>query len=143
MLPTRGRASAPTCFSPPAILRAILADLSVRTPRGLTYTFRAHPGIGAEEHPVGGFVDFSCKHCRYEQPDIGVGRGKRAYPYLALLRCAGCKCIGSTWIYEDGVAKCGICYHDAPVLLPDDTRQLDCPRCGKPATLTPKEGSWE
>jgi ribosomal protein L37E len=28
-------------------------------------------------------------------------------------------------------------------LLPDDTTHIDCPRCGKPALFTSREGSWE
>lgn len=92
---------------------------------------------------MGGFVDFRCKHCRYEETEIGVGRGKQSFPRLALFRCTKCKSTGSTWVKENEPARCGICYEEGVALLPDDTTGIECPRCGKPAQFTPREGSWE
>jgi hypothetical protein len=92
---------------------------------------------------MGGFVDFRCKHCRYEETDIGVGKGKHPFPYLALFRCPKCKSTGSTWIKENEIPRCGLCYEEGVTLLPDDTTRIDCPRCGKPALFAPREGSWE
>ena len=92
---------------------------------------------------MGGFVDFACKHCRYEENDIGVGRGKREFPYLVLYRCDNCHSIGSAWVHENRAPLCTLCYHDDLTLLPDDTRSVNCPKCGEPAGLTPKEGRWE
>jgi hypothetical protein len=92
---------------------------------------------------VGGFVEFRCKHCRYEETDIGVGKGRNPSPFLALFRCAKCKSVGSTWIKEHETPRCGVCYEEGVTLLPDDTTRIDCPRCGKPAQFAPKEGVWE
>lgn len=92
---------------------------------------------------MGWFVDFRCGHCKYEEPDIGVGRGRNAFPFLALIRCDNCKTIGSTWIYENRLPMCSRCYHDAVTILPDDTTRVNCPKCGEPASLTRKEGTWE
>lgn len=54
---------------------------------------------------VGSFVAFRCKFCQYEEPGIGVGRGKAAFPFLALYRCNHCHTIASTWIHEAGNKK--------------------------------------
>lgn len=92
---------------------------------------------------MGGYVDFRCQHCRYQETDIGVGKGKRPFPCLALFRCARCKSTGSTWVKENATPRCGLCYEEGVTLLPDDTTHIDCPRCGKPALFTPREGSRE
>jgi hypothetical protein len=92
---------------------------------------------------VGGFVAYRCKHCRYEESEIGIGKGKNPFPFLALFRCNKCKSVGSTWIQEHSTPRCGLCYEEGVTLLPDDTTHIDCPRCGKPAQFTPMEGSWE
>lgn len=92
---------------------------------------------------MGGFVDFRCTHCRLEMEEIPVGKGRRPWPYLALYRCTRCKTVGSTWIQEDQPARCSVCYEDGVTLLPDDTTRVDCPKCGKPAQFTPRDGSWE
>jgi len=92
---------------------------------------------------MGRFVDFRCKHCRYEETDIGVGKGKNPSPCLALFRCTRCRSTGSTWVKENETPRCGLCYEEGVTLLPDDTTRIDCPRCGQPAQFTPKEGSWE
>jgi len=92
---------------------------------------------------MGGYVDFRCKHCRYEETDIGVGKGKNPSLRLSLFRCIKCKSTGSTWVKENEVPRCGACYEEGVPLLPDDTTHIDCPRCGKPAQFVPKEGSWE
>jgi len=92
---------------------------------------------------MGRFVDFRCTHCRYEETDIGIGKGKHPFPYLALFRCVRCKSTGSTWIKENEAPRCAVCYEVGVTLLPDDTTRIDCPRCGKPAQFVPKEGSWE
>ncbi len=92
---------------------------------------------------MGFFVDFRCQNCRYEERDIGVGRGKSEFPFLALFRCDNCKTIGSTWINEHQLPLCAHCYHDAVVILPDDTTRVNCPKCGEPALITRKEGAWQ
>jgi len=92
---------------------------------------------------VGSFVDFKCQFCQYEEPSIGIGRGKAEFPFLALYRCHHCHTIGSTWIYENRIPRCSQCYDDALTLLPEDTRRVNCPKCGEPAVIAPKEGSWE
>ncbi len=92
---------------------------------------------------MGGFVDFECRHCNYEEADIAYGRGRGASPYLALCRCEACKTVNSTWVYENQPPRCGVCYDERITILPDDTRRLPCPKCGEPAMLVPKEGSWE
>ncbi len=91
---------------------------------------------------MGSFVGFKCKFCQYEEPRIGVGRGKAGMPFLALYRCNHCHTIGSTWIHENKIPRCSSCY-DAIVILPDDTRRVSCPKCGELAMIAPKEGSWE
>ena len=92
---------------------------------------------------MGSFVDFACKNCHYEEKAIGIGRGRNELPYLALFRCDHCHSIGSTWVHANRVPVCGNCYHDGLTLLPDDSRGVNCPKCGEPAKLTPKEGGWE
>ena len=92
---------------------------------------------------MGGFVDYRCKHCGYEETDIGVGRGRTPFPYLALYRCTKCKTVGGIWIQENEPPRCGACYEVGVTILPDDARRVECPRCGRPAQFTSKEGSWE
>lgn len=92
---------------------------------------------------MGGYVGFQCKFCQYAEPDIGVGRGKAATPLLALCRCNHCHTIGSTWVHEGKVPRCANCYDDDIVILPDDTRRVNCPKCGESAVIRPTEGSWE
>ncbi|MDH3513408.1 MAG: hypothetical protein OEM83_00870 [Gammaproteobacteria bacterium] len=92
---------------------------------------------------MGSFVDFKCKFCRYEEYGIGVGRGKAEMPFLSLYRCNHCHTIGSTWIHEGKIPRCSNCYDDAISILPDDARRVSCPKCGEPAVITPKEGSWD
>lgn len=92
---------------------------------------------------MGGFVDFKCRSCKYEETDIGAGRGRQAFPYLALFRCDNCKSVGSTWIHENRIPRCGACYSDGVTLLPDDVRVINCPKCGEPASFSPGKGSWE
>lgn len=92
---------------------------------------------------MGGFVDFRCSFCKYEENDIGIGHGKKAFPFLALYRCDNCQTIGSTWVYPDKLPHCSQCYHDAVTILPEDTRRVMCPKCGEPAKIAPKEGSWD
>jgi len=92
---------------------------------------------------MGGYVDFRCKHCRYEETDIGVGKGKNPSPRLVLFRCIKCKSTDSTWVKENEMPRCGLCYEEGVTLLPDDTTHIDCPRCGKPAQFVIKEGIWE
>ncbi|MCR4346952.1 MAG: hypothetical protein NUV55_07095 [Sulfuricaulis sp.] len=96
-----------------------------------------------EQGLVGSFVAFKCKFCQYEEPGISVGRGKAEMPFLALYRCNHCLTIGSTWVHEGKIPRCANCYDDAIVVMPDDTRRVNCPKCGEPAVITPKEGSWE
>lgn len=92
---------------------------------------------------MGSFITYQCKHCRYEENEIGVGRGRNPFPYLALCCCSRCKTVGSTWIQDNQPARCGVCYDAGVTLLPDDTTRIDCPRCGRPANVTPAAGSWE
>jgi hypothetical protein len=92
---------------------------------------------------VGGFVNFHCKQCRYEVTEIGVGKGKHPFPFLALYRCPKCKTVGSTWVNESETPRCGVCYEEGVTLLQDNTTHIDCPRCGKPAQFMPQEGVWE
>ena len=92
---------------------------------------------------MGSFVAFKCKFCQYEEPGIGVGRGKAEFPFLALFHCHHCHSLGSTWVYENKIPRCSQCYDDALTILPDDTRRVNCPKCGEPGVITPKEGSWE
>ncbi len=92
---------------------------------------------------MGGFVDFKCRFCRYEVTGIGVGRGRDEFPFLALYRCDHCQSVGSTWIHEQRIPHCSLCYHDAVTILPDDTRRVNCPKCGEPASVSPGPGSWE
>jgi len=84
---------------------------------------------------VGSFVGFKCKFCQYEEPSIGVGRGKAEVPFLTLYRCNHCLTIGSTWIHDGKIPRCANCYDDAIVILPDDTRRVNCPKCGEPAVI--------
>jgi hypothetical protein len=92
---------------------------------------------------MGGFVDYHCRHCRTEQTEIPVGRGRTASPYLKLFRCTRCKTVGSTWVEDDRPPRCGTCYEEGVELLPDDVTRIDCPRCGQPARFTPRAGGWE
>jgi len=92
---------------------------------------------------MGGFVDFHCRHCRLELPEIPFGAGRNPSPALALFRCRRCKTVGSTWVYPGRTPQCGTCYEEGVELLPDDARDIDCPKCGKPARLTPRDGHWE
>lgn len=92
---------------------------------------------------MGWFVDFKCSYCRYEEIGLGVGRGQHPFPFLALFSCANCKSIGSTWVDENKVPRCGACYHEGVTLLADDVRRVDCPKCGEPAIITRGEGVWE
>lgn len=79
---------------------------------------------------MGSFVAFKCKFCQYEEPSIGVGSGKAATPSLALYRCNHCLAIGSTWVHDGKIPRCASCYDDAVIILPDDTRRVNCPKCG-------------
>ena len=72
-----------------------------------------------------------------------MGHGKAEFPFLVLYSCRHCHTLGSTWIYPDKIARCRQCYDDALTMLPDDTRRVNCPQCGEPGVMTPKEGSWE
>lgn len=92
---------------------------------------------------MGGFVDYHCRHCRTELTDIPVGRGKQPSPWLALFRCTHCKTVGSTWVEEGRVARCGTCYEPGVELLPDDATRIVCPKCGEKEFFTPRAGSWE
>jgi hypothetical protein len=92
---------------------------------------------------MGRFVSFECKFCRYQETEIAVGRGRNEFPFLVLYRCDHCHAIGSTWIHENKIPRCSQCYDDAILILPDDIRRVNCPKCGEPAVITPKEGSWE
>ena len=92
---------------------------------------------------MGIVVDFKCGFCKYEETNIGVGRGKNEFPFLVLFRCDNCKSIGSTWVYDKKIPLCSICYHDEIIILPDDTRRLNCPKCGEPAVITPRDETWE
>ncbi len=92
---------------------------------------------------MGSFVAFKCKFCQYEEPGIGVGRGKADTPWLALYRCNHCLTIGSAWIDNGKIPRCASCYDDAIVILPNNTRRMNCPKCGESAMITLKEGSWD
>lgn len=46
-------------------------------------------------------------------------------------------------VRENRVPQRSLCYHDAVTILPDDTRRVSCPKCGKPARIAVREGSWE
>lgn len=92
---------------------------------------------------MGRFVGFRCRFCKYEETGLGIGRGRTEFPFLKLYRCDNCKTIGSTWIYENRIPRCAGCYHDAITLLDDDARQVNCPKCGEPAPLTPQDGEWQ
>jgi len=93
---------------------------------------------------MGHKVDFHCFSCRYEELDLGVGAGARPSPYLSLFRCDHCHSVGSAWVAEGQTPRCSFCYDDEPVLLALDTKALDCPKCGKRATLHHRyEDSWQ
>jgi predicted RNA-binding Zn-ribbon protein involved in translation (DUF1610 family) len=92
---------------------------------------------------MGGFVDYHCPHCHYQESDIAVGTGRNPAPRLALFRCAKCKTVGSTWVGENAAPRCANCYEEGVGLLPDDATRIDCPRCGRSAAFTRKEGRWE
>jgi hypothetical protein len=92
---------------------------------------------------VGSYVGFKCRFCQYEETSIGVGHGKNVFPFLGLYRCNHCHTIGSTWIYENKIPRCSQCYDDALIMLPDDTRHVNCPKCGEPGVITSQPGSWE
>lgn len=92
---------------------------------------------------MGHFVDFHCSFCKYEETNLGVGRGRVEFPFLKLYRCDNCKTIGSTWIYENRLPRCAGCYHDAIMLLDDDAQRVNCPKCGEPARLKPRDGEWQ
>ncbi|HEU5337935.1 MAG TPA: hypothetical protein VFU39_01485 [Sulfuricaulis sp.] len=92
---------------------------------------------------MGSFVSFKCKFCQYEEPNLGVGCGKAEMPFLSLYRCNHCHTIGSTWIHEGKIPRCSNCYDEAIVILPDNSRRVNCPKCGEPAVITSKEGSWD
>lgn len=92
---------------------------------------------------MGWFVDFRCPYCRYEETGIGVGRGKHAFPYLALFCCDNCKSVGSTWVQQNVTPRCGACYHEGVTILADDVRGISCPKCGEPAVFARSDGVWE
>lgn len=92
---------------------------------------------------MGHIVDFQWPYYKYAEHDLGVGRGKSAFPFLALFRCDSCKTIGSTWVRENQIPRCSNCYHDAVIVLPDDATRVGCPRRGEVARITRKEGAWE
>ena len=92
---------------------------------------------------MGGFVDYRCFVCGYQQDSIAVGHGKNAMPYLTFTSCATCKTVGSTWIEEGSVPRCGVCYEKNPQLLANDTRLLPCPKCGQTGAFTPRSEIWE
>ena len=78
-----------------------------------------------------------------EESQIAVGRSRSEVPFLALYRCNHCHSIGSAWIHENRIPRCSQCYDDAITILPDDARRVNCPKCGEPGVIAPKEGSWE
>ncbi|BAU47094.1 hypothetical protein SVA_0513 [Sulfurifustis variabilis] len=45
--------------------------------------------------------------------------------------------------HEKAIPRCAGCYHDAITLLEDDTRRVNCPKCGESARLTPRDGEWQ
>jgi ribosomal protein S27E len=92
---------------------------------------------------MGSFVTYQCRHCRYEESGIGIGRGRNPFPYLALYRCARCKTVGSTWIHADRRPRCGVCDDEGVTLFADDATHIDCPKCEKPASFRPAPGSWQ
>jgi len=92
---------------------------------------------------VGGFVAYRCPGCGYEEPRLPLGRGRRPGPCLALFRCPNCRGVGTTWVSGERPPACGYCYHEEIELLPDDTRALDCPRCGGPGEVRPLAETWE
>lgn len=91
---------------------------------------------------MGGFVRFRCDYCHYEEPELGVGRGRYEFPFLSLFHCDHCHSVGSTWIFQDRLPRCSLCYHDAVTLLPEDVSRLTCPKCGEPAGFERSEGEW-
>ncbi|MDA8390979.1 MAG: hypothetical protein M0Z76_09675 [Gammaproteobacteria bacterium] len=93
---------------------------------------------------MGHLVDFYCRHCRYEEKDVGVGQGRAPTPFLRLFSCPNCHSFGSCWIEDGKTPRCSWCYHDAVVLVADDAAGLPCPKCGEPAKLTHRSGdTWE
>ncbi len=93
---------------------------------------------------MGHKVDFVCRACRYEERDLGVGRGRRPWPVLRLFRCDNCHSVGSAWVDEDGVARCSLCYHDDIALLADDITSVTCPKCTERGVFTHHPGeTWE
>ncbi len=93
---------------------------------------------------MGHKVDFACRACRYEERDLGVGRGRRPWPVLRLFRCDNCRSVGSAWVDEGGLARCSLCYHDDIVLLPDDAASVACPKCEERGVFTHHLGeTWE
>lgn len=92
---------------------------------------------------MGSFVQFKCNYCKYEEADLGVGNGRDPVRFLALFNCDNCKSVGSTWVHENQIPRCSLCYHDAITLFPSDIKKISCPKCGEPASFSPKEGGWE
>lgn len=93
---------------------------------------------------MGHKAEFRCFSCRYEELDLGIGHGRHQSPYLSLFRCDHCHSVGSTWVVKGSAARCSLCYSDEPTLLGEDTKAIDCPKCGQPGTITHKrEEVWE
>jgi hypothetical protein len=92
---------------------------------------------------MGGFVDFRCRYCEYEELEIPLGHGRQPVPFLALFSCDSCKSVGSTWVQPGRDPVCSHCYHDKVTMFEDAPQTLDCPKCGEQGKLAPAEGSWE
>lgn len=92
---------------------------------------------------MGLIVRYHCPHCRYEEPDLGVGAGVAPHPRLQLFRCDNCHSVGSTWLTLERVPRCSFCYHDAVTLLPDDAPGVVCPKCGEPGRFERQDGEWQ
>lgn len=93
---------------------------------------------------MGHKVDFACRACRYEERDLGVGRGRRPEPALRLFQCGNCRSIGSAWVGGGFVPRCSLCYHDDIALFADDVLAVACPKCGGPGVFTHRhEETWE
>lgn len=86
---------------------------------------------------------YRCTACGYAEPRLALGRGRRPAPYLALFRCRNCRAVGTTWVGGGRPPLCTYCYDEAIELVPDDTRTLDCPRCGGPGRVSVLDGVWE